>query len=79
MSLRFHIWMEDTVNFPVDNNTGTATRPPTPPMASALPGRALNSPDVLLGPDWWRNSAKNCRSVDRMDSCMSLRADKGAG
>lgn len=28
-----------------------------PPMAWALPGRALNSPDVLLGPEWWRNSA----------------------
>lgn len=50
-----------------------------PPMASVLPGRALNSPDVLLGPEWWRNFAKNCRSVERMDSCMSLRADKGAG
>lgn len=56
MSLRFHIWTEDTVNFPVDNNTGTAT---LPPRVSAVPGRALNSPDVLLGPERWRNSAKN--------------------
>lgn len=77
MSLKFHIRMEDTVNFPVDNNTGTAALHPR--MASVLPGRAFNSPDVLLRPEWWRNSAKNCRSVDRMDSCGLLRADKGAG
>lgn len=69
MSLRFHIWMEDSVNFPVNNNMGTAT--PAPATVSALPGRALNSPDILLEPEWWRNSAKNCRSVDRMDSCVS--------
>lgn len=48
-----------------------STVPPTPTSTSALPGRAINSPDVLLAPERWRNSARNSRSFDTMDSCAS--------